>query len=84
MTSHDDPVTSLDDHVTSHDDYVISHDDHVISHNDHVTVSGVPFRYGVRQFVLIVPDEQTNPLHSQAQANLMLSSVSVAIANTGW
>lgn len=41
-------------------------------------------RYGLSQFVVICPIEGAESLHSQAQANLMLSSVSIAITNTGW
>lgn len=41
-------------------------------------------RYGVKEFVLIMPEKGTESLTSQAQAKLMLSSVSVAVANTQW
>lgn len=41
-------------------------------------------RYGLGEFVLITPDEGVESLTSQAQAKLMLSSISVALANTGW
>lgn len=41
-------------------------------------------RYGLGEFLLISPDEGVESLTSQAQAKLMLSSVSVALANTGW
>lgn len=40
--------------------------------------------YGVQEFVLVMLDEGTEGLRSQAQANLLLSSVSIAVANTGW
>jgi Rab3 GTPase-activating protein catalytic subunit len=39
--------------------------------------------YGLSQFVVICPTEGAESLHSQAQANLMLSSVSIAVTNTG-
>ncbi len=39
-------------------------------------------RYGLSQFVLLSPGEGESALTSQAQANLMISSVSVAISNT--
>ena len=41
-------------------------------------------RYGLSQFVVICPTEGQESLHSQAQANLMISSVSIALNNTGW
>ena len=41
-------------------------------------------RYGVREFVIITPEKGVEALTSQAQAKLMLSSVSIAIANTHW
>lgn len=41
-------------------------------------------RYGVKEFVLVAPEKGSESLTSQAQAKLMLSSVSVAIANTQW
>ena len=41
-------------------------------------------RYGVKQFVLLSPDEGVECLTSQAQAKLMLSSISIAISNTQW
>ena len=44
----------------------------------------VLFRYGLGEFVLVAPDEGVESLTSQAQAKLMLSSISVALANTGW
>lgn len=41
-------------------------------------------RYGVREFVLITPEKGVESLTSQAQVKLMLSTVSIAIANTQW
>lgn len=42
------------------------------------------FRYGVDQFILICPDEKSQAILSEAQSKLLLSSVSLAISNTGW
>ena len=42
------------------------------------------FRYGVDQFILICPDEKSKAILSEAQSKLLLSSVSLAISNTGW
>ena len=41
-------------------------------------------RFGVSVFVLISTDDKTQVLVSEAQANIMLSTVSTAIANTRW
>ena len=38
----------------------------------------------MHEFILISPDEQSEALTSEAQAKLMISSVSLAVANTGW
>ena len=40
--------------------------------------------YGVQEFVLVMLDEGAEGLRSQAQANLLLSSVAIAVTNTGW
>lgn len=40
--------------------------------------------YGVEEFVLVMLEEGTEGMRSQAQANLLLSSMSIAVANTGW
>eukprot|EP00731_Ephydatia_muelleri_P020222 Em0012g1047a len=39
--------------------------------------------YGITEFIVLAPEEGSDALTSQAQANLMLSTVSIAIANTG-
>ena len=41
-------------------------------------------RYGADQFVLVSPDEKSEALVSEAQAKLMLSTISLAISSTGW
>ena len=40
--------------------------------------------YGTQEFVLVMLDEGAEGLRSQAQANLLLSSVAIAVTNTGW
>uniref|UniRef100_A0A1X7V2J5 Uncharacterized protein n=1 Tax=Amphimedon queenslandica TaxID=400682 RepID=A0A1X7V2J5_AMPQE len=40
--------------------------------------------YGVDQFILISPDEKSHAISSEAQSKLLLSSISLAVANTGW
>uniref|UniRef100_A0A1X7SER3 Uncharacterized protein n=1 Tax=Amphimedon queenslandica TaxID=400682 RepID=A0A1X7SER3_AMPQE len=39
--------------------------------------------YGVDQFILISPDEKSHAISSEAQSKLLLSSISLAVANTG-
>ena len=50
----------------------------------HFNAPAMHARYGLGEFLLISPDEGVESLMSQAQAKLMLSSISVALANTGW
>ena len=41
-------------------------------------------RYGVTEFIVLAPEEGSDALTSEAQANLMLSTVSIALNNTSW
>lgn len=41
-------------------------------------------RFGVREFVVISPGTNCEAIVSESKCNLLLSSVSIALANTGW
>lgn len=41
-------------------------------------------RYGVREFVVISPGANCEAIISESKCNLLLSSVSIALGNTGW
>ena len=41
-------------------------------------------RYGINSFVVLSPVTNDDVLMSEAQAKLILSSVAIAIKNTGW
>ena len=42
------------------------------------------FRYGLREFVVIAPAANNDAVLSESKCNLLLSSVSIALGNTGW
>ena len=44
----------------------------------------LPVRYGLEEFVVIVPKNKDNEVTSEAQAKLIMSSVAIAVNNTGW
>lgn len=41
-------------------------------------------RYGLREFVVIAPAANNDAVISESKCNLLLSSVSIALGNTGW
>lgn len=41
-------------------------------------------RYGLREFVVIAPAANSDAVLSESKCNLLLSSVSIALGNTGW
>lgn len=41
-------------------------------------------RYGLREFVVIAPAANNDAVLSESKCNLLLSSVSIALGNTGW
>lgn len=72
------PHTSYTPHIRPH----TAHTSHIRPHTSHIRPHMPPPRYGLSQFVLLSPGEGESALTSQAQANLMISSVSVAVSNT--
>lgn len=42
------------------------------------------WRYGLREFVVIAPAAQSDAVLSESKCNLLLSSISIALGNTGW
>lgn len=41
-------------------------------------------RYGMREFVVISPGANCEAVISESKCNLLLSSISISLANTGW
>lgn len=41
-------------------------------------------RYGLREFVVIAPAANNDAVVSESKCNLLLSSISIALGNTGW
>ncbi|XP_019623541.1 PREDICTED: rab3 GTPase-activating protein catalytic subunit-like, partial [Branchiostoma belcheri] len=40
--------------------------------------------FGVRGFVVLAPGGQSDSIQSESKANLLLSSITIAVNNTGW
>lgn len=41
-------------------------------------------RYGIREFVVISPGTNCEAIISESKCNLLLSSISISLANSGW
>ena len=41
-------------------------------------------RYGMREFVVISPGANCEAIISESKCNLLFSSISISLANTGW
>lgn len=41
-------------------------------------------RYGIREFVVITPGTNCEAIISESKCNLLLSSISISLANSGW
>jgi len=50
----------------------------------HCLFSALSLRYGLREFVVIAPAANNDAVLSESKCNLLLSSVSIALGNTGW
>ena len=40
--------------------------------------------YGLRDFVVMAPASQSDSISTESRANILLSSISIALANTSW
>lgn len=52
-----------------------------------ILVSSTPHvidRYGVQEFVVISPGSNCEAIISESKCNLLLSSISIALSNSGW
>lgn len=52
--------------------------------NNQVTTPSIAFWYGLCRFVVISPTRSSNYIDTESRANVILSSISIAINNTGW
>lgn len=41
-------------------------------------------RYGIREFLVVTPGANCEAIISESKCNLLLSSISICLANSGW
>lgn len=40
--------------------------------------------YGLREFIILSPKRNTDPIVDESRANILLSSTAIAVSNVGW
>ena len=53
-------------------------------HTQDIPTPPVAYWYGISKFLIIAPTRSSKFIKDESEANLILSSVSIAINNTGW
>ncbi len=73
------PPRAMADLLNKSNDFQISP-----HHNHYVNTPLLAYWYGLTKLVVITPTRSSNYIDTESRSNIVLSSVSVAINNTGW